>query len=232
MSQGDSADESVHSTISEAVPRSVRQWIVDAHYEWSGVTLSSFFAAAARDTLTDEQWRAFAADLAHASSAVARLQVSELSDVASADAIWFSRPAARRPPSSAARRLASAVDSTEPGLPALVAAWTHLCSSWQAWANAGDRGRLPRRYANVAKHVCRSVANDTVLNAQERLDEALRDAAQSDLEQARTAFYNVLRFTAAVLNAVVVIGDDDADKICRCGRKGHLELNCTFKSRI
>lgn len=110
------------------------------------------------------------------------------------------------------------------------AVWAFMFMGWQAWTLRKKR-KLPGGFDQVVEQVTGRSCMMMITDTQELLDKRLERVGVGEYEKAGKTFEEVGRRLCAVLDYIVEMGGGVVP-ICECGRKGHRQENCTFKSHI
>lgn len=214
---------------SASASASAYEWIECAHDAWTGATYAEFYMLLSGGLLAREQWCAYCTALAPALGAAshpaARWMKQQASSGAGAGAGRLrSRTGAGAV--GAGARLASAVEGHA------AAAWTLKVALYQAWGRAAQTGALRGVYAEAARLLSGEAAARDMTESSVRLDEALSCAGVNSRHAAKKAFDNAVVLLSAVLDAAILSGDEPNAVLCSCGRPGHQQAQCTFKSTL
>ncbi len=211
-------------------PPNADDWIMNRCDTWMSCTYNSFYQKVETEALSDGQWKVFCADMADAFLTAARLDTS-LSALAFDNATWF-RSQTASSGSACGRRLVSSLNSVSPGLPSIAAAWTLMTVVWRAWCHVGSRSGAKGKYGPVVAQITKLGMENAITDARKALNEGLKTALITERDAAKAAFDSTLRGISACLDNALEDGSDAAAVVCSCGRPGHLQEQCTFKSRL
>lgn len=195
---------------------------------WTKCTYNPLYQKIETDSLSERQWEVFCADMASALRSVSRLD-TKLSTATSELSQWF-QSRTRASGTACGRRLAMSFDSLSPGLACRTAAWTLLIVLWQAWSHVGARGGIRKKYSDVVARI--APIGEIIISVQLQVNDGLESALINDRDAARAAFDATLRGLSECLDSVQEDENDATSVICSCGRPGHLQEQCTFKSRL
>lgn len=142
-------------------------------------------------------------------------------------------------PSHSAQRLIELIDvSTAPDTPfevAITAIWAYMMSSWAGWALFKERANSEGTplFQPICEYLARPDALIALTLTQVRLNSLLADEAEKlHADKAAKTFEEIVRRACAVLDNTLYLGKANRVPLCTCGRQGHTEEQCTFKSHI
>lgn len=207
-----------NSTTTTFVP-CVEGWIKSSHDIWMSVTYSPFFSAIETGRLKEVQWRYYCRDMAEIFLVASKLSTS-LTKYLMEESKWYTSQYYQSQytdlePSSFATQICALLKSDS----AVLALILSLSQGW--------------RFISSERWSISEENDELISNFRQKINRDLEaNKTQFERDNGKNAFDAVLKVLPACLDYVLEMGNDNVAVPCQCGRPGHIQEQCTFKSHL
>lgn len=192
----------------------VEAWIKASHDIWMSVTYSPFFSAIETNRLKDVQWRYYCRDMCEIYSAASKVSTS-LSSYLEEESNWYKSQCNNEEPSSFAKQIVKLLQSES----AIIAVIMSLSQGW--------------KFISSTRWSISEENDERIAQFRQKINHDLSTKkTQFERDNAKSAFDAVLKIIPACLDHVLEMGNDNVAVPCQCGRPGHVQEQCTFKSHL
>lgn len=203
----------------------VEAWIKASHDMWMSVTYSPFFSAIETGCLKEVQWRYYCRDMYEIYSSASKLPTS-VSDYLSEEARFFKSQyididgdreiSAEMEASTYAKQIAKLLQSES----AIIGLIMSVSQGWK-FISPNARWNLSEENDDLIAEFRQKINHDLATKK-----------TQFERDNAKSAFDAVLKIIPTWLDHVLEVGNDNVAVPCQCGRPGHVQEQCTFKSHL